>query len=80
MLIDDVQEIQAIDISGVAWVLVVEKEVASPRRYASKLSSLIVNQSTFRTLASNEYYRNSKAGKGIIVTVYPLSPATRHPN
>lgn len=30
MLIDNVQEIQAIDISGVAWILVIEKEVAPP--------------------------------------------------
>ena len=80
MLIDDVQEIQAIDVSVVAWVLVIEKEVASPRHYASKSSSLIVNQSTFRTLASSKYHRKSEAGKGIILTVYPLSPATRHPN
>lgn len=75
MLIDDVQEIQAIELCGVAWVLVVEKEVALPSHHAPKLSSLTINQSTFRTLASSEYYRKSKAGNGIILTVSPLFPA-----
>ena len=34
MLIDDVQEIQSIDTSGVAWVLVIEKEVASDQPFS----------------------------------------------
>lgn len=29
MLIDGVQDIQSIDTTGIAWILVIEKEVAS---------------------------------------------------
>jgi len=35
------------------------------------------SQATFRTLATNKYWKDSLAGKGILVTVEP-SPSSLH--
>ncbi|KAL8631872.1 hypothetical protein Q9189_002452 [Teloschistes chrysophthalmus] len=61
MLIDRLDEIRTIDISGVNWVLVVEKEVLRP---------CLVDDAFLNCHNAHEY---SKAGKGIILTAkgYP---------
>ncbi|KAF6233924.1 hypothetical protein HO173_007754 [Letharia columbiana] len=69
-LIDDPHDVQAIDISGVAWILVIEKEVCL---WSKGVFSADGPQSTFRTLASSNLQQSSRAGNGIMLTAkgYP---------
>ncbi|TVY82608.1 Meiotic recombination protein rec12 [Lachnellula suecica] len=62
LLIPDPKNIQEVELEGVKWILVIEKEACTSRVSA-----------TFRTLATEQYWKGSRAGKGILITAkgYP---------
>ncbi len=68
ILIPNQKEIGEIHVLNVGWILVIEKEV---RYFPSASGSHIPNiaEATFRTLATNGYWKDSLAGKGILITV-----------
>ena len=59
----------------VRWILVIEKEVRPAHMF--DILQAHFSQATFRTLATNKYWKDSLAGKGILVTVEP-SPSSLH--
>jgi meiotic recombination protein SPO11 len=66
MLIPSVKDIESIHVSDVRWILIIEKEV---HLNAFHLYLSDIPQATFRTLATNQYWKGSIAGKGILITV-----------
>lgn len=57
------------DISGLEWVLVIEKEVCMLLGLYNVARTLRRGKATFRSLAESAFWRTSKAGKGLILTV-----------
>jgi meiotic recombination protein SPO11 len=74
-LIPGVKEIESIRVFDVRWILVIEKEVQMAHKF--NIVQAHFSQATFRTLATNKYWKDSLAGKGILVTV-EFSPSSFH--
>lgn len=79
ILVPYIDIIGNIDISGVAWILVIEKEVWNALHYRQNIQSILLirTQATFRSLAASEFYQNTRVGNGIIITVGLADPISQ---
>ena len=75
MLVPHIHELDSVDISGVGWILVIEKE-ASQSVLCCSLQCPYPPQATFQSLASSKFYHNATIGNGVIVTVKLLFQKT----
>ncbi|PBP23672.1 DNA topoisomerase IV, alpha subunit [Diplocarpon rosae] len=65
VLVPNTTDMDVIQFIDVRWILVIEKEVS--------VGIVLTSEATFRTLATDQYWKDSIAGKGVLITAkgYP---------